>query len=82
MVYTIFYVFFVCFEVATGLTGNLGGFFECAFFYGVYVEVDGYLRVINLEELSLEVERYGRGFTLRVVPEFAGVVLYAGAVEW
>lgn len=68
MVYTIFYVFLVCFEVATGFAGNLGGFFECTFFYGVYVEVDGYLRVVNFKELSLEVERYGGGFALRVVP--------------
>lgn len=81
MVCTIFYVFLVCFEVATGFSGNLGGFFECSFFYGVCVEVDGYLRVINFKELSFEVERYGGGFTLWVVPEFAGVVLYAGAVE-
>ena len=82
MVCIIFYVFLVCFEVATGFAGNLGGFFERAFFYGMYVEGDGYLRVINFTELSFEVERYGGGFALRVVPEFAGVVLYAGAVEW
>lgn len=81
MVCTIFYVFLVCFEVATGFSGNLGGFFECAFFYGVYVEVDGHLWVINFKELSFEVESYCGGFALRVVPEFAGVVLYAGAVE-
>lgn len=81
MVYTIFYVFLICFEVATGFAGNFGGFFECTFFYCVYVEVDGYLWVVNFKELSFEVEGDCGGFTLRVVPEFAGVVLYAGAVE-
>lgn len=81
MVYTIFYVFLICFEVATGFAGNFGGFFECTFFYCVYVEVDGYLWVVNFKELSFEVEGDCGDFTLRVVPEFAGVVLYAGAVE-
>lgn len=68
VVCVIFYVFLVCFEVGAGFAGNLGGFFECAFFYGVDVVVDGYLRVVNFKELSFEVEGDCGGFALRVVP--------------